>query len=84
MRTLLRFWLLGSITLAPLPVLAAAFEEHTHEQAEPVLETAKGVSVGRAVLEIKSGFRYLRSDVYFNSNGNLQPAPYEFDVWTWD
>jgi hypothetical protein len=84
MRTLLRLWLLGSFILAPLPALATAFEEHSHEQVEPVLETAKGVSVGRTVLEVQSGFRYLRSDVYFNSNGKLQAAPAEFDIWTWD
>jgi len=84
MRTLLRISLLGMLTLAPLPALAVAFEDHTAEQQEPMLETEKGVTIGRSVLEMESGFRFLRSDVYFNSNGNLQPATHEFDIWTWD
>ncbi len=53
------------------PVFSSAFEEHTSWQKEPLLETAKGISLGKSVMELGMGFRYLNSNTYFNSNGKL-------------
>jgi hypothetical protein len=59
------------IILAPSIVLASAFEEHTSWQKEPLLESEKGVSLSKSVIEMGIGYRYLKSDTYFNSEGNL-------------
>ena len=80
----LTLFLLLSLALAPATAFGVAFEEHTSWQKEPWLEAEKGVSLGKAVLEMGTGFRYLHSDTFFNSNGNLDTAPAEFEVTTWD
>lgn len=58
--------------LLPAAARGAAFEEHTSWQKEPRLETAKGISLGRSVLEMGTGFRYLHSNAFFNSAGEIQ------------
>lgn len=58
--------------LLPATAPGAAFEEHTSWQKEPVLETAKGISLGKAVMEMGTAFRYLHSDAFFNSAGKIQ------------
>jgi hypothetical protein len=82
-RHLLPLLILG-LALTPTPVFGLAFEEHSSWQKEPWLETEKGVSLGMSVLEMGTGVRFLRSDTYFNSNGNIGDAPAQFDVITWD
>ncbi len=76
--------LILSLALIPGTALGVAFEEHSSWQKEPWLETEKGVSLGMSVLEMGTGVRFLRSDTYFNSNGNIDEAPYQYDVLTWD
>ncbi|RLB58480.1 MAG: hypothetical protein DRI34_04685 [Deltaproteobacteria bacterium] len=65
-----------------LPVLAraGAFETHTGWQHEPRLETARAVSLGKSVLEMSVGSRFLISDSFFNSDGDIAPAPYRYFV----
>ncbi len=84
MRRQLPLVLILGLALIPTSALAVAFEEHSSWDQEPWLETERGVSLGMSVLEMSTGFRYLRSDAYFTSNGTLDEAPFKYEVMTWD
>jgi hypothetical protein len=84
MRKLVHAILLPCLILLPSLAWAGAFEVHTSWQEEPRLESEKGISLGRAVLEFGSGFKWLNSDTFFNSSGHTQTAPYQYTVYTWN
>lgn len=82
------FLVLG-MSLLPATALGVAFEEHSSWQKEPWLETEKGVSLGMSVLEMGTGYRFLLSDTFFNSNMNLpdessMAMKNEIVIHTWD
>jgi hypothetical protein len=74
----------GSLVVSSNEALASAFEDHTNWEKEPLLETEKGVSLGRSVMEMGMGFRYLDSTDFFNSAGHVQEAPGKYAVSSWD
>ena len=68
----------------PGTVIGGAFEQHTGWQKEPLLETEKGITLGKSVIEMITGVRYLDSTSFFNSHGKIDDAPMDFSVITWD
>ncbi len=80
MRNLPVFFLFLGWLALPLSAAAGAFERHTGWQEEPILETEKGISLGKSVLEMGMGYRFLSSDTYFNSDGKLDAAPYQYSI----
>ena len=50
----------AALVILPAKVLASAFEDHSSWQKEPWLETEKGISVGKSVLEMGMGFRFIQ------------------------
>jgi hypothetical protein len=84
MRQHLPLILILGLCLVPTIAAATAFEEHSSWGKEPWLETEKGVSLDMSVLEMSTGMRFLRSNTFFNSNGNMADSPAEFDIYTWD
>ncbi len=73
------FVALGLVAL-PRAVWSGAFEEHTSWQHEPRLETAKGISLGKSVIEVSMGYRYLYSDAYFDSDAKIGSAPMKYSM----
>ena len=61
--------LLVASALLGLPsfVFGSAFEDHTSWQKEPWLETEKGISIGKSVLELGMGFRFIHATDFFNT-----------------
>jgi hypothetical protein len=80
MRNIPALFLVLGLVAFPSSSFASAFEDHTGWQKEPRLETEKGVSLGRSVLEMGMGYRFLHSDAYFNSNGKIGEAPMKYSV----
>ncbi|NMB77321.1 MAG: hypothetical protein GYA21_19605 [Myxococcales bacterium] len=84
MRNVLSVMWIAVLGGLPAGALASAFDDHTNWQQEPMLETAKPLSLGRSVLEMGTGLRYLNSTEFFNSGGKIQEAPYKYNIYTWD
>lgn len=68
------------ISIVPAAAWSGAFDKHSSWQHEPRLETAKGISLGKAVIEVGMGFRYLFSDSYFNSDAEIGSAPKKYNI----
>ena len=76
--------LLVATTLLVLPSLAfgSAFEDHSSWQKEPWLETEKGISIGKSVLEMGMGYRFLYSTHWFNTEGKVDGDTFWEDVYS--
>lgn len=72
--------LIFAVWLAPALVAAGAFEPHTGWQREPRLETARGVSLGKSVLEMSVGNRFVIADAFFDSHGKIAAAPFRYFI----
>ncbi|RME29438.1 MAG: hypothetical protein D6806_01375 [Deltaproteobacteria bacterium] len=75
---------LAAAACLPAAASAGAFEPHSGWQSEPLLETARGVSLGKSVFEFTLRSRFLFSDAYFDSEQDIGPAPADFFVSTLD
>jgi len=80
MKNLTALMVVIGLLALPGQIRATAFEDHTGYQYEPRLETSKGVSLRKSVIEFSMGYRFLYSDTYFNSDGKLDDAPMEYSI----
>jgi hypothetical protein len=71
----------SALAILPTTVLGSAFEDHTSWQKEPWLETAKGISLGKSVLEMGTGFRFIHATDFFNTSGKIDGGTFWEDIY---
>jgi hypothetical protein len=71
MKRVTTFLIASALLLPATSALGSAFEDHTSWQKEPWLETEKGISLGKSVLEMGTGFRFIHATDFFNTEGRI-------------
>lgn len=71
----------AALLLPPTLAFGSAFEDHATWQKEPWLETEKGISVGKSVLEMGTGLRFIHATDFFNTEGRIDGGTFWENIY---